>query len=56
METRNAQKLSVPENPELGRLKWTSPIIVTIKSEKSEVGATSGAEGGHSPTSTLKNS
>lgn len=52
METRNTQELSLPETPERVMLKWTTPKVVTISSEKSESGAYAGLEGSHTAFST----
>ena len=38
MKTTNTQELSIQARHEQGRTKWTSPIIVTLNSEKSEGG------------------
>jgi hypothetical protein len=56
MEKSNAQELPIPKCHDQGRIKWTSPKIVTIISEKAEVGIAAGHEGVHSGGSWLGNS
>ncbi len=46
MKIKN-QGLPVQEHPERGLIKWTSPKIVTIISEKVESGFPPAVEGGH---------
>ncbi len=52
MKAKNTQELSIQETPVQSMMKWTSPKIVTLNSEKSEAGVFAGPEGSHTPFST----
>ena len=47
METRNNKELPISERHVQGKVKWISPKIVTINTEKAESGVISGTEGVH---------